>query len=131
MRVPLYLGGGYRLSARPAPETILDAANTRPELFDQLLQLWAIAVGARQRELSPWPHARRPDGLWLRPNILVRGRSNPQLFPDLLQEPPVRSRRDDLVGRRLDHAELAQTQRPETDGVLGVVFTPGAMEDVV
>src|SRR6516164_6349492 len=40
--------------------------------------------------------------------------SNPQLFPDLLEEPPVRPRRDDLVGRRLDHAELPQTQRPET-----------------
>ena len=58
-------------------------------------------------------------------------RSNPQLFPDLLQEPPVRAGRDDLVGRRLDHAELAQTQRLETDRVLGVVLPPAAIGDVV
>src|ERR1700722_5905353 len=57
--------------------------------------------------------------------------SNPQFFSNLLLEPPIRPRRDDLVRRRLDHAELALTQRPETDRVLGVVVAPGAIGDVV
>ena len=50
--------------------------------------------------------------LWLKPGFTgaivrpgcrtsSRGPSNPQLFPDLLDEPPVRADRDDLVGRQL------------------------------
>ena len=36
-------------------------------------------------------------------------------FPlDLVQKPPIRCLGDDLVGRRLDHAELTEPQRTET-----------------
>ena len=56
--------------------------------------------------------------------------SNSKLFPDLFDEPPIRARRDDLVGRRLDHAELAQTQRVETDRVLEVVVAPVRIGDL-
>jgi hypothetical protein len=49
-----------------------------------------LRLTAGQPRLQP---ARLPN------NDVNRDASNPQLFPDLLDEPPIRPRRDDLVGR--------------------------------
>src|SRR5215471_14848206 len=55
--------------------------------------------------------------------------SSLQLPLELVEEAPVGSLRDDLAGRRFDHASLMQTQCVEADRVLGVVIAPARVLD--
>src|SRR5262245_46014063 len=47
-----------------------------------------------------------------------------QLALELVEDAPVSSLREDLVGARLDDTRLAETQGPEPDRVLGFVVPP-------
>src|SRR5262252_4712883 len=69
-----------------------------------------------------------------RVSVTSNGRArmlNLQLALDLVEETPVRSLGDDLVGGRLDHARFAQTQRIEPDRVLGIVVPPLRVWDLL
>src|SRR5262249_40807916 len=57
--------------------------------------------------------------------------SSLQLTLELVEEAPVRALRDDLTGRRLDHARLVQSQRIEPDRVLGIVLSPLSVRQLV
>src|SRR4029453_10845021 len=49
----------------------------------------------------------------------------------LVEKPPVRALRDDLLRARLDHSSLAQAQGIESDRVLGIVLAPFAVGNVL
>src|SRR5215471_4809964 len=57
--------------------------------------------------------------------------SSLQLPLELVEEAPVGALRDDLTGRRLDHARLVQSQRVEPDRVLGIVLSPLSVRQLV
>src|SRR6516162_6225143 len=57
--------------------------------------------------------------------------SSLQLALELVEEAPVGALRDDLTGRRLDHARLVQSQRVEPDRVLGIVVAPARVLDLL
>src|SRR5262245_49971019 len=47
-----------------------------------------------------------------------------QLALELVEEAPIRSVSDDLVGARFDHAHFAQPQRKKPERVFGIVVPP-------
>src|SRR6516162_10149879 len=58
-------------------------------------------------------------------------RSRLQLAFQLVEEAPIRTLGDDLLRGGLDYAGLAQQQRKEAHGVLGVIIAPFVVDDVV
>src|SRR4029450_4349745 len=62
----------------------------------------------------------RPRALW---------RSALHLPLQLVEKAQVGALRNDLVGRRLDHARFAQAQRIEPDRIFGVVLAPLLVRD--
>src|SRR5258707_6608372 len=52
-----------------------------------------------------------------------------ELAFELVEETPVGALRDDLAGRRFDHARFVQSQRIEPDRVLGVIVAPACILD--
>src|SRR5262249_50079344 len=58
-----------------------------------------------------------------------RAKSALQFALELVEEAPIRSVSDDLVGGRLDHAHFAQPQGKKPDRVFGVVVPPLVVRD--
>src|SRR5512145_1702252 len=50
-----------------------------------------------------------------------------QLLFELVQKAPVGALGDDLLRRRLDHADLVEPERVEADGVLGIIVAPAVI----
>src|SRR6516162_506935 len=63
-------------------------------------------------------------------SIGILRRSRLEFAFDLIQEPPVRALRDDLVGSGFDQTDLVQAQRIEPRGVFGIVFPPPVVREL-
>src|SRR4051794_6093713 len=54
-----------------------------------------------------------------------------QLLLELVEEAPISAPLDKLLGAGRDHADVAQPQAVEPDGVLGIVLAPAVVGDVL